>query len=73
MRLRFLRIARSKCSKPLRAGRALPEIADELGISANTLQGHLTNIRQRLGVNKSREIAEAAFNLGIVHLGRRSR
>lgn len=50
----------------------LPEIASELGISPNTLQGHLTNIRQRLGVNKSCDVAEEAFKLGIVRMRRRS-
>jgi DNA-binding NarL/FixJ family response regulator len=44
----------------------LPEIAFELGISPNTLQGHLSDIRQRLGVHSSRDIAEAAIALGVV-------
>lgn len=51
----------------------LPEIAADLGISPNTLQGHLTNIRQRLGVNKSRDVAEEAFNRGIIRTRKRSR
>ncbi|MHB8432265.1 MAG: LuxR C-terminal-related transcriptional regulator [Candidatus Tyrphobacter sp.] len=51
----------------------LPEVASDLGISPNTLQGHLTNIRQRLGVHKSRDVAEEAFKLGIVRMRPRAR
>jgi DNA-binding CsgD family transcriptional regulator len=51
----------------------LPEIALDLGISPNTLQGHLMNIRQRLGVHKSRDVAEEAFKLGIVRMRKRVR
>lgn len=50
----------------------LPEIALDLGISPNTLQGHLTNIRQRLGVHKSRDVAEEAYKLGIVRMRKRA-
>lgn len=51
----------------------LPEIALDLGISPNTLQGHLTNIRQRFGVHKSRDIAEEALKLGIIRIRKRIR
>ena len=46
------------------AGRRQAEIATSLGISGRTVENHLRNIRQRIGVKTTAQAVQAAIRLG---------
>ncbi len=48
------------------AGRALPEIARNLGLTAKTVANHQSILRQKLGAGSAVQLLQAAARLGIV-------
>jgi two-component system, NarL family, invasion response regulator UvrY len=48
------------------AGRALPEIAKSLGLTAKTVANHQSILRQKLGAGTAVQLLQAAARLGIV-------
>lgn len=51
------------------AGRCNPEIARKLGITAKTVENHLTSVFSKLGVHNRIQPALKAVELGLVKLG----
>jgi len=53
-------------ARAIAEGRTSKEIADQLGISANTVQVHRRNLMQKLGVHKETDVVRLVVNEGVL-------